>query len=118
MVAQSTAEAEYIAAAGAANQAVWLRKVMQNLKLDASLPTEIQVDNKSAIAIAKNPVMHGRTKHINVKFHAIRDAEKSGESKFTHCSSDEQLADILTKPLGKGKFENMREKLGIVWTDS
>ena len=73
----------------------------------------IWFDNKSAIAITKNPVQHGKTKHIRVKFHAIREAEKLGEVNLVHCSSENQLADILTKALPKAKFELMRAKLGV-----
>ena len=63
--------------------------------------------------MAKNPVQHGRSKHINVKFHAIRQGEKDGEVKLVHCSSDQQIADIMTKALPKGKFEVLRAKLGV-----
>ncbi|XP_016732010.1 secreted RxLR effector protein 161-like [Gossypium hirsutum] len=63
-VAQSTAEAEYIAAAGAVNQAIWLRKLLEDLNARQAKATEIKVDNQSAVAIAKNPVFHGKTKHF------------------------------------------------------
>lgn len=63
--------------------------------------------------MAKNPVQHGRTKHINVKLYAIREAERMKEVKLMHCSSENQLADILTKPLPKSRFEMMRSKLGV-----
>lgn len=65
----------------------------------------IYCDNKSAIAIAENPVQHGRTKHINVKYHAIREAEKNGEVKLKYCTSETQLADMLTKSI-TGKKPN------------
>ncbi|KAF2310335.1 hypothetical protein GH714_007869 [Hevea brasiliensis] len=71
-VAQSTSEAEYIAATGAANQAIWLRKLMSDLGEKQMDATVTKIDNKSAIAIAQNPVQHGRTKHINVKYHSPR----------------------------------------------
>ena len=58
---------------------------------------------------------HGRTKHINVKFHAIRQAEKEGEVQLVHCKSEDQLADIMTKALPAGKFEILRSKLGVFW---
>ncbi|KAF2324781.1 hypothetical protein GH714_016764 [Hevea brasiliensis] len=87
----------------------------QQLAQDQFLdPTVIKVDNQSAILIAKNPVQHGRTKHIQVKYHAIRQAEKDGEISLVHCSSNDQLADILTKSLGKAKFEELREKIGVI----
>ena len=72
MVAQSTAETEYMLIAAAANQAIWLKKILADLGQSQDAPTEIFCDNKSAIAIAQNPVQHGRTKHINVKFHSLR----------------------------------------------
>ncbi|KAF2292409.1 hypothetical protein GH714_022049 [Hevea brasiliensis] len=87
----------------------------QQLAQDQFLdPIVIKVDNQSAILIAKNPVQHGRTKHIQVKYHAIRQAEKDGEISLVHCSSNDQLADILTKSLGKAKFEELREKIGVI----
>lgn len=67
VVAQSTAEAEYISAAAAANQAIWLQKMLKYLGQEQNDPTVLWCHNKSAIAIASNPVQHGRIKHINVK---------------------------------------------------
>ncbi|KAL2325690.1 hypothetical protein Fmac_024748 [Flemingia macrophylla] len=84
VVAQSSAEAEYISTATAAT-----------------------------IAIANNPVHHGRTKHIKVKYHAIREVVKSKEVSLEHCCSEKQIADIMTKALSKGKFEVLRSKLGV-----
>ncbi|XP_040934583.1 uncharacterized mitochondrial protein AtMg00810-like [Gossypium hirsutum] len=69
IVAQSTTEAEYFAAANAVNQAIWLRKILANLNLHQREATEIFCDNKSAVAIANNPVFHGRTKHFSIKLH-------------------------------------------------
>lgn len=71
------------------------------------------MDNKSAIAMAENPMQLGRTKHINIRFHALRDAEKNGEVKLVHCSSEEQQADILTKALPTNKFEFQRTLQGV-----
>ncbi|KAL5820898.1 hypothetical protein ACOSQ3_022780 [Xanthoceras sorbifolium] len=113
VVAQSSAEAEYIAAATASNQAIWIRKVLTDLDYVQEEPTVLWCDNNSAISIAKNPVQHGRTKHINVKFHAIREAEKNGDVQLIHCRSEEQLADILTKALSCVKFNALRSKLGV-----
>jgi hypothetical protein len=113
VVAQSSAEAEYIAAAAASNQAIWIKKVLADLNHGQMEPIVLWCDNKSAISIAKNPIQHGRTKHINVKFHAIREAEKNGDVQLMHCSSEEQLADILTKALPSAKFMELRSKLGV-----
>ncbi|XP_057994321.1 secreted RxLR effector protein 161-like [Hevea brasiliensis] len=67
VMAQSTAEAEYISAAAAVNQAIWFRKIMKDLKHDQEEATIIFYDNQSAVAMAKNPVFHGKTKHIKIK---------------------------------------------------
>ncbi|OMO69325.1 Integrase, catalytic core [Corchorus capsularis] len=112
-VAQSTAEAEYIAASSAVNQAIWLRKLLLDLRQVQMQATEIKCDNQSAVAISKNPVFHGRTKHFKIKFHFIREAQQNNEVSLVHCSSDEQLADILTKALPKGRFEKLREAIGV-----
>ncbi|KAL4341003.1 hypothetical protein GQ457_08G035090 [Hibiscus cannabinus] len=101
VVAQSTAEAEYIAAA---NQAIWLRNLLSDLGFKQESATVLLCDNKSAIAIAENPVQHGRTKHINVKFHAIREAEKNSLIKMEFCSSEMQVADLMTKALSRNRI--------------
>ena len=113
IVAQSTAEAEYVAAGAAANQAIWLRKILKDLGVQQQEASEINCDSKSAIAIAENPVQHGKTKHIQVKFHAIREAIKNHEIKLIHCSSEYQVADILTKALPRARFERLRGLLGV-----
>ena len=113
VVAQSTAEAEYISAAAAVNQAIWLRNLLADMEVKQVEPTEIFCDNQSAVAMANNPVMHGRTKHIKIKFHAVREAEQSGEIRLTHCRGEMQLADIFTKSLCRSKFEDMKLKLGV-----
>ena len=112
-MAQSTIEAEYISLATTANQGIWLRKLLADLGQEQSSPTELYCDNKSTIVITKNPVQHGRTKHINVKFHSIREAEKNSLVKLHYCSIDEQLADIMTKGLPKSRLEFLRLKLGM-----
>ena len=113
VVAQSTTEAEYISLAAAANQAIWLRKLLADLGQEQSSPTELYCDNKSAISITQIPVQHGRTKHINVKFHSIREAENNSLVKLHYYSTDEQLADIMTKGLPKSRLEFLRLKLGM-----
>ncbi|KAK5776596.1 hypothetical protein PVK06_044556 [Gossypium arboreum] len=112
-VALSTAEAEYIAAAAAVNQAIWLRKLLCDLNEEQIESNEIRIDNQSAVAIAKNPVFHGKTKHFKIKFHFVREAEQSKEVSLVHCSSETQLADILTRPLSATRFEALRSKIGV-----
>ena len=108
VVAQSTADAEYISMVAAANQAIWLNKVLADLGQIQNSSTELYCDNKSAIAIAQNPVQHGRTKHINVKFHSLREAEKNQLIKIIHCSTDVQLADLMTKALPRSRLEFLK----------
>ncbi|GJS47878.1 retrovirus-related pol polyprotein from transposon RE1 [Tanacetum coccineum] len=111
VVAQSSAEAEYISVAGAVNHAIWIRKLLSDLDLTQEGPTAIFCDNKSAIAIAENPVQHGRTKHINVKYHAIREAEKNEEVKLKYCTSETQLADMLTKSITGKKLNYFKAQI-------
>ena len=73
----------------------------------------LMCDNTSAIAIAKNPVFHQKTRHISRKFHFIRDAIQEKEIELVYCKSEEQMADILTKALPKEKFNYFREMLGV-----
>ena len=70
-------------------------------------------DNTSAISMAENPVQHGRTKHIPVKYHSLREFEANGEIKMEHVSSVDNVADIFTKALGKGRFETLRTLLNV-----
>ena len=114
-VAQSSAEAEYIAAAAAVNQALWLKRLLLELKQwpsEQENTVKLMVDSLSAISIAKNPVCHSRTKHFKIKFHFIREMQEEGEIDLVHCSTELQLADIMTKALPKAKFYEMRRKIG------
>ncbi|KAL0425548.1 UNVERIFIED_CONTAM: Copia protein [Sesamum radiatum] len=112
-VAQSSTEAEYIAAAATSNQAIWLRRILEDIGEKQQEPTTIYCDNKSAIAITKNPVQHSRTKHIDIKYHSLREATTRGEIELKYCSTEEQLADIFTKALPRNKFEELRMKIGV-----
>ena len=73
----------------------------------------IMFDNNSAVSISKNPVFHGRTKHITIKFHFIREVQQSNEVLLVHCSSENQLANIFTKSLPKERFEDLRQRIGV-----
>ena len=70
-------------------------------------------DNKGTIAIARNPVNHGRTKHIDIKYHFIREELVEGVVEIKYCNTKDMIADILTKPLSKGQFEILREAMGL-----
>lgn len=77
-------------------------------------PTKIYVDNRSAIALAKNPVHHERTKHIDMKFLHIQDQLKEKEVELCYVKSSKQVADIFTKPLKTAVSCYLRSKLGVV----
>ena len=111
-MALSSCETEYIATTTAATQALWLSRLLRELlgrKVDV---VELKVDSKSALALAKNPVFHDWSKHIRIKYHFIRDCLKEGSIKANHIATNDQLADILTKSLGKAKFQEMRRRIG------
>ncbi|KAG4957026.1 hypothetical protein JHK85_043406 [Glycine max] len=112
-VAQSTTEAEYVAAAKATSQAIWLRRILEDMGEKQDEPTKINCDNKSTIALAKNPVHHNRTKHIAIKYHFIRKAEATKEIKLDYCRTEDQFADIFTKALPRPRFEELRAMLGV-----
>ncbi|CAL2249791.1 unnamed protein product [Prunus armeniaca] len=112
-VALSTAEAEYISAAEATSQAKWLRFVLEDFGEEQIEGTQIMCDNTSAIAMAKNPVFHQKSRHINRKFHFIREAIQAKEIELVYCRTEEQIADILTKALPKDRFAYLRELLGV-----
>lgn len=113
IVTLSTTEAEYVAASICACQAVWFKRVLEELGHRVREGTIIWCDNTSTIKLSKNPVFHGRCKHIGVRFHFLRELVNNGEICLEHCSSQEQVADILTKPLRREVFEDLRGKLGI-----
>ncbi|XP_072071940.1 secreted RxLR effector protein 161-like [Arachis hypogaea] len=114
VVALSTAEAEYIAAASCATQAVWLRRILEELNEKQNTPTTIFCDNKSAIALCKNPVFHGRSKHIDIRVHKIRELVNEKEVVIEYCPTEEQVADIFTKPLKTELFYKLKKMLGMI----
>ncbi|CAL8152242.1 unnamed protein product [Prunus armeniaca] len=112
-VALSTAEAEYISVAEATTQAIWLRFVLEDFGELQTEATSLHCDNISAIAITKNPVFHQKTKHIDRRYHFIKDALQEGVIDLEYCPTNEQLADIFTKPLAKDRFNYLRGMLGV-----
>ena len=112
-VALSSCEAEFMAATAAACQAIWLRNLLNKITYDYVGPVVLFIDNKSAIDLAKNHVFHGRSKHIDIRYHFIRECIKRGKILIRHVSGNKQRADVLTKALTTVKFEEMRGLLGI-----
>jgi hypothetical protein len=116
-IALSTVEAKYIAACSASCEAIWLRKLLTGLFDLEMRATAILCDNQSCIKMTENHVFHDRSKHIEIHYHFIRDMVQRGALKLQYISMDEQVADVLTKPLSHVKFEHFRDKLGIVRKD-
>ena len=113
-VSQSSTEAEYVASAEAAKEAIWLCCLMKDLKQDTSSPTTLFIDNRGAQLLAKNPVNHSKTKHINVRHHFIRECIEDGSITLRSVPTANNVADICTKPLGKIKFSLFCSMLGVV----
>ena len=112
-VALSSCEAEFMAATEAAKQAIWLRELLEEIVGEKNEKVTILIDNKSAIALTKNPVFHGRSKHIHRRYHFIRECVEKDLINVKHVPGVEQRADILTKALGRLKFKEMRELVGV-----
>ena len=110
-IALSTAEAEYVALSLAAQETVWLRRLMEELNQDVTNPTIIFDDSQSATALAKNPQFHRKTKHIDIRYHFIRDQVEKGFVTIKYCASADMLADILTKGLQRLTHDKLSEKL-------
>lgn len=99
VVALSTTKAEYIAASLCSCQCVWLRRVLEMIGCGEGFATVINCDNSSTIQLSKHPVFHGKSKHIEVRFHNLRELVSEGIVKLEYCSTENQVADIFTKPL-------------------
>ncbi|GJU66865.1 retrovirus-related pol polyprotein from transposon TNT 1-94 [Tanacetum coccineum] len=113
IVTLSTCKAEYVAASWCACHAIWLRNLLGELQSQQHDATEIRIDNKSAIKLARNPMYHERSKHIDVCFHFIRERVKNREVQLIHVASRDQVADIFTKALPTKLFNYFKMKLGM-----
>lgn len=113
-VALSSTEAEYRAITEAGQELLWLRRMMAYYGFCDSNPTVLKSDNMGAIHLSSKSIFHGRTKHIEIQHHWIREVVESGDIKVEHCPTEEMIADVLTKSLGKSQFRRLRSKLGLV----
>ena len=112
-VALSSTEAEYIAAAHAAKEAVWLRRLLTELGLNVNSPTILHIDNQSAIAIARNPEFHDRTKHIQIRHHFLRQLVEDQQIVPQYLPTGVQIADALTKGLCREKHDLFSRAMGL-----
>jgi hypothetical protein len=112
-VALSSAEAEYMAASQAACEAIWMRKILVGLFGSHLDPTVIHCDNQSCIKLSINPVFHDRSKHIDIRYHHLRDCVQRKIMLLQYIPMEDQDADILTKALTRRKFEYHRDRIGV-----
>ncbi|CAM8906649.1 unnamed protein product [Rhodiola kirilowii] len=113
IVTSSSTKAEYVAATSCACHCVWVKGILGQMNCICCRCITILCDNSSAIKLSKNPVMHRRTKHIDVRFHYLRDLVNDGVVELSFCASEEQVADIMTKPLSLDQFVKLRRSLGV-----
>lgn len=107
-VALSSSEAEYMAACYAIQEAVHLRLLLKSLGYEQQGHTVIFEDNQGCIYMSQNPVMHKRAKHIDIRFHFVRERVADGTVKLVYVETENQLADLLTKPLLKARILKIR----------
>nr|QBH67614.1 hypothetical protein UEMT_2080 [Ustilago esculenta] len=113
LVVTSTTYAEYITMAEACKEITWSRQLLAELSFEIHKPTPLYVDNQAAIYLSKDPKDHQRNKHINIKYHFIREKQLDGTIIVTNIPTSRQLADSLTKPLEKVKVSQHRQYLNI-----
>jgi len=113
VVVLSSTEAEYITVTAAAQEGIWLCRVMGELGFEQVGATELAVDNEGAIVLSENPQAHPCTKHIRLRYHFIRQYVQEGVIKPYYISTHENIADIFTKNLPKDKFLELRQAMGL-----
>jgi hypothetical protein len=111
--ALSTTEAEYYAAAETIKEAIWIKGLTKDLGIDSGQPIAIMGDNQAALHILKNDTSSRRTRYVDLYHHGVRGAVKNGVVTFQYISTEEMVADILTKPLGRVKVEKFRAAMGV-----
>jgi hypothetical protein len=113
-ISRSSSEAEYRALSSSTCELIWLTFLMKDLNIVCSKPPVIYCDSQSAIHIASNPVFHERTKHLEIDCHLVREKVQQGVLRLLPISTDDQLADCLTKALSAPKFNSFISKLGLL----
>ncbi|GJV54631.1 putative RNA-directed DNA polymerase [Tanacetum coccineum] len=113
IVTLSTTEAEFVAATTCACQVIWLRRILRHIGLLQEESTIVVCDNMSTIRLSRNPVMHNRSKHIDVRYYFLRDLVIEGVIELKYCNTQAQIANLMTKPLKLDQFEKLRSRLGM-----
>jgi len=112
-VALSSTEAEYMALTHTTKETIWLRTILKELGFAQNDATTLYEDNQSCIALAKNPIHHARTKHIDIQHHFVREKVESKEVELAYMSTDDMVADALTKPLARPKFAKLVAQMNL-----
>ena len=113
LVSLSTTESEYVAVTHAAKEAIWIRMFLGDILCPLTKPMVLYCDNQSAIAVAKNDQYHARTKHIDIRYHFIRESISREIIEIRYCPTENMVADIFTKALPVKTFEHLRTLLGV-----
>ena len=113
IVALSSIEAEYKATCFASCEVIWLRRILWHMGVQQEDATVLWCDNQSCMAIAKNPVFHARTKHIEIQYHYVRELIEEKVVELVYCPIEENGANIFTKELGKDLLQYHLQRLGI-----
>ncbi|RVW73321.1 Retrovirus-related Pol polyprotein from transposon TNT 1-94 [Vitis vinifera] len=111
----STAEVKYIAAGSCCSQLLWIKQMLRDYGIDQGTMV-VFCDNTSAINISKNPVLHSRTKHIDIRHHFIHDLVENKVVSLEYVPTEGQIADILTKPLDVSRFESLRKSIAFLYS--
>ena len=111
-VSLSTAKAEYIAMASCSAQLLWMKKLLHDYGITQDTMC-VFCDNTSAINLSKNPVQHSKSKHIEIRYHFIRDLVEEKTVYLEFINTDNQKADIFTKPLDGPRFESLCKTIGV-----
>jgi len=118
-VTRSTAASEYLAAASLVAEALWFRKLQQDLQMGGSSNSnsskiQLYTDNAAALSILHNPIQTKGTKHIDLAYYFARERTQQQEVTFSHVSTERNVADILTKPLQPERFHSLLRMIGCV----
>ena len=110
-MSRSSTEAEYRSLAAVTAEITWIESLLHELNFKLPKPPTVWCDNLSTLAMSNNSVLHARTKHIELDLHFIRDKVAARELDVRYIPTESQTADILTKPLGVGRFNSLKAKL-------
>jgi hypothetical protein len=116
-IATSTCAAEYIAVSEASRELVWMRNLLAELDCTQREPSKLLCDNTAAVILSGDQAFHDRVKHLDVRYHWIRECVENGDITVTQIASSDNVADVLTKALPEPAFASLRGFLGVVKTD-